>query len=137
MRHRPPTTGLDTGWLTRPHSGLLVAVLGDLTDPDRPSSPGCGTGRLPARGRPRRARLDPRPRQLRGASAGAATGASTGATGQSVGWLTSNGWRAVDAGPQDSVPSVWQELGAAGRAGAGGPRTFSDGTPGRAPENIS
>ena len=41
------------------------------------------------------------------------------------------------AGPQDSVPSVWQELGAAGRAGAGRPRTFSDGTPGRAPENIS
>ena len=34
---------------------------------------------------------------------------------QAVPWLTGHGWRAVNAGPQDPLPTVWQELGLLGR----------------------
>ena len=58
-----------------------------------------------------------------------------GASPADVAWLTSHGWRAVDAGPRDSVPSVWQELGAApGRRRP--PTRLQRRHPGRAPENI-
>jgi hypothetical protein len=33
-------------------------------------------------------------------------------------WLTAHGWRAVSAGPKDSVPTVWQELGLLGKTRA-------------------
>jgi hypothetical protein len=123
---------IDARWLTESgHSGLLIAVLGEVTERDRPS-----LTRMRHSAAGAMAVVLDVPAWTRGGAAGGSAGASLGAsTGQSVAWLTSNGWRAVDAGPQDSVPSVWQELGAAARAGR--PRTFSDETPGRAPENVS
>jgi hypothetical protein len=45
-------------------------------------------------------------------------------TAQNTAWLGLNGWRAVSAGPDDPLPSVWQELGSAGRTGSG--RTETD-----------
>jgi hypothetical protein len=47
---------------------------------------------------------------------GVRTAGMSGASAvQAVPWLTGHGWRAVTAGPQDPLPTVWQELGLLGR----------------------
>jgi hypothetical protein len=48
-------------------------------------------------------------------------------TAQNTAWLGAHGWRAVSAGPQDPLPSVWQELGVAGRTITSRPR-MAEGT---------
>ena len=108
------------------HSGLLIAVLGEVTERDRPSL----TRMRHSAGGAMAVALDV-PAWTRGgapalpAAPPAATVPPPAPPLAERRLADLNGWRAVDAGPQDSVPSVWQELGAAGRAGAGRPRTFS------------
>jgi uncharacterized protein (DUF58 family) len=105
-------TRIDSRWLPEAgHSGLLVAVLGDVADQDtnalirmRHSAAGAmavvldvpAWGRAPAPGGP--------------------------STERHVAWLAGHGWRAVVASPEDPVQTVWQELGAAGRIGTTRPR---------------
>ena len=92
---------LDVRWLQEGgHSGLLVAVLGSVTDHDRPTLA----------------------RMRHGASGALAVSidvaawsrsAHTGADATTTAWLNTNGWRAVRAGPRQTIPSLWQELGVA------------------------
>lgn len=99
----------DTTWLGDVHqTGLLVAVLGDVTTADRPVlSRMQHAARSPMAvvldvdawaggSRPARDETDER-----------------GTPGTRL--LTAQGWRAVAAGPVDPIPTVWQELGLAGR----------------------
>ena len=112
---------IDTRWLAQSgHSGLLIAVLGDLDESDTASLT-----------------------RMRHSAAGAmavvldvsawghreATGT---ATAQNATWLAGNGWRAVAAGPRDPLPALWQELGTGGRTVQARPRT-SQGVPDRSP----
>jgi len=115
---------LDARWLTEGgHSGLLIAVLGDVDDRDAPTLS-----------------------RMRHSAAGAVAvvldvpaWARTSApasqpTSRRTAWLGVNGWRAVAAGPEDPLASVWQELGTAGRTTvAGRARTI----PGTVEESAS
>ena len=113
---------LDTRWLQDTgHSGLLVAVLGELADHDKPAF----TRMRHSAASTMAVALDTRA-WARGAGTGPASpGGRVGAT-----WLKAHGWKAVDAGPGDPISGVWQELGTAGRAMAAGPRATPG--PGRA-----
>jgi uncharacterized protein (DUF58 family) len=100
---------IDARWLAEAgHSGLLIAVLGDIADHDEPvltrmrhSAAGAMAFALDV------------PAWVRGTNAGGA------ATARHTAWLGANGWRAVSAGPQDPIPAMWQELGVAGRSVSG------------------
>jgi len=100
---------IDARWLAEAgHSGLLIAVLGDIAEHDEPvltrmrhSAAGAMAFALDV------------PAWVRGTSAGGAT------TARHTAWLGANGWRAVSAGPQDPIPAMWQELGVAGRSASG------------------
>jgi uncharacterized protein (DUF58 family) len=99
---------LDVKWLQDGgHSGLLIGVLGAVSDHDHPVLT-----------------------RMRHSAAGAmAVALDVGAWGRAPGgaplagaaavpavpWLTAHGWRAVAAGPRDPLPTVWQELGLLGR----------------------
>jgi uncharacterized protein (DUF58 family) len=100
---------IDTRWLSEAgHSGLLVAVLGSISERDTTAL----TRMRHSAGSAMAVALD---------VDGWTTGSdrpSTLSTAQNTAWLGVNGWRAVSAGPEDTLPSVWQELGAAGRAGS-------------------
>ena len=101
---------IDTRWLSEAgHSGLLVAVLGSVTERDTAAL----TRMRHSAGSAMAVALD--------VDGWARTAVSPGAlsTAQNTAWLGVNGWRAVSAGPEDPLPSVWQELGSAGRAGSG------------------
>ena len=100
-----PQQTLDTRWLQEPgHSGLLIAVLGDLGDGDKPAFS-----------------------RMRHAAASTmaialdvhtwSRGARPGSGSSSAPWLVAHGWKAVTAGAQDPLAQVWQELGTAGRSG--------------------
>jgi uncharacterized protein (DUF58 family) len=100
-----PESRIDARWLPEAgHSGLLVAVLGDIEDKDTPalvrmrhSAAGAmavvldvpAWGQHPAPGGP--------------------------STARNIDWLRSHGWRAVSAAPDQLLGDLWQELGAAGR----------------------
>jgi uncharacterized protein (DUF58 family) len=96
---------IDSRWLPEAgHSGLLVAVLGDLDDRDtaalvrmRHSAAGAMAVVLdvPAWGR--------------------GPAEEVGSTARHTRWLAAHGWRSVQVGPDDALPAVWQELGVAGR----------------------
>jgi uncharacterized protein (DUF58 family) len=99
---------IDTRWLSEAgHSGLLVAVLGAVEDHDT-----AALSRMRHSAGNAMAVLLDVPAWSGGTGA-PATGALS--TAQNTAWLGSNGWRAVAAGPQDPLPSVWQEIGAVGR----------------------
>lgn len=115
---------IDVRWLSEAgHSGLLIAVLGDVAEYDRPvltrmrhSAAGAMAFALDV------------PAWARGSSAGAL------GTARSTAWLGAHGWRAVPVGPRDSIPAVWQELGVAGRtASSRGPASAA---PGLSPEGV-
>ncbi len=100
-------------WLNDAHqTGLLVAVLGDLTGDDRAM---LDRMRHAAR-TPLAVALDVRawvPQHTGNAFVPAsAPHPGTAPTGA---LLTAQGWRCVTAGPRDAVPAVWQELGLVGR----------------------
>jgi uncharacterized protein (DUF58 family) len=97
---------VDNRWLSEGgHSGLLFAVLGDLDERDSPALT-----------------------RMRHSAAGAVavvldvpawsrtSAPATLPTERRTAWLGVNGWRAVAAGPQDPLASVWQELGTSGRS---------------------
>ncbi|MFL6135305.1 MAG: DUF58 domain-containing protein, partial [Nocardioidaceae bacterium] len=113
---------IDVRWLSEAgHSGLLIAVLGDVAEYDQPvltrmrhSAAGAMAFALDV------------PAWARGSSAGAL------GTARTTAWLGAHGWRAVPVGPHDSIPGVWQELGVAGRtASSRGPAST---VPGLSPE---
>ncbi len=93
---------IDSRWLPDAgHSGLLVAILGDVGDADtaalvrmRHSAAGAMAVVLDV------------PAWERGPAPGRRSAARTTA------WLAAHGWRAVAASPEDPVGAVWQELGA-------------------------
>ncbi len=104
---------LDARWLSESgHSGLLIAVLGEVAEADRPALT-----------------------RMRHSAAGAlaalldvpawsgGTVAGPDSTDRGLAWLGANGWRAVAAGPGDPIPAVWQDLGAAGRSLTSRPRS--------------
>jgi Protein of unknown function DUF58 len=100
---------IDGSWLTEAHqTGLLVAVLGRPAPADRA-----------ALARMRHSSSTPMALVLdvaRWATGGsvASTPEPQEATG-TVQQMTATGWRAVDAGPGDPLPMVWQQLGLMGR----------------------
>jgi uncharacterized protein (DUF58 family) len=118
-----PEAHIDSRWLSEGgHSGLLVAVLGDIEEQDssalvrmRHSASGAMAVVLdvPAWGRPSGRRADRREDPARDLAGDRTAG---GTTGRTTAWLAAHGWRAVQAGPEDAVASVWQELGTAGRS---------------------
>ena len=96
-------THLDVRWLQEGgHSGLLVAVLGAVTEHDKPA---LVRMRHSAAGAMALA-LD--------VNAWTRTGTAEPDTA-SAGWLKAHGWKAATAGPRDPVPTLWQELGLATR----------------------
>jgi len=97
---------IDLRWLQEAgHSGLLIAVLGDVGEHDKPVL----TRMRHSASSAMAIALDV-PAWARGSSAGSL------ATSQQTAWLAANGWRAVAAGPQDPLPAVWQDLGVASRS---------------------
>jgi uncharacterized protein (DUF58 family) len=95
---------IDSRWLPEAgHSGLLVAILGDVGDADtaalvrmRHSAAGAMA-----------VVLDVAAWERNPAPGGRSTATNTA-------WLAAHGWRAVVAAPEDPVAAVWQELGAVG-----------------------
>jgi uncharacterized protein (DUF58 family) len=96
---------VDAHWLQEAgHSGLLIAVLGEVAERDRPILT-----------------------RMRHSAAGAMAFAldvpawartsapSPLGTPETTAWLTAHGWRAVAVRPQDPLPAVWQELGVPAR----------------------
>jgi uncharacterized protein (DUF58 family) len=103
---------VDTRWLADGgHSGLLVAVLGEIDERDRSALT-----------------------RIRHSAAGAmafvldvpqwtrTTPGSTPRTATTTAWLTANGWRAVPTAPYDPLPALWQELAVPGRTATSRPR---------------
>ncbi|MGN6129604.1 MAG: DUF58 domain-containing protein [Nocardioidaceae bacterium] len=94
---------LDVRWLNESgHTGLLIAVLGEVFDHDKRA-------------------LD-RMRHSSGSAMAVALDVSAwtrgGGSDGVAGWLTAHGWRAVDAGPEDPFATVWQDLGVSSRSQA-------------------
>ncbi len=96
---------LDTRWLQEAgHSGLLIAVLGDVAGGDKP-----------AYSRMRHSAASAMALVL---DVSAWTGGSGVDSGAGELWLKARGWKAVGAGPGDPIPAIWQELGKASRGQA-------------------
>ena len=105
---------IDLEWLHEAgHSGLLIAVLGDVGEHDKPALTRMRHSAASAMA----VALDV-PAWARGRRHPGALG-----TAQQTAWLGAHGWRAVAGGPQDPVPAVWQELGLASRSGNARGRT--------------
>jgi hypothetical protein len=117
--HATDALDIDTRWLSEAgHSGLLVAVLGSISERDTAAL----TRMRHSAGSAMAVALD-----VDGWAAGSDR-PGTLSTAQNTAWLGVNGWRAVSAGPEDPLPSVWQELGSTGRAGSGRARGGADPT---------
>lgn len=101
-------THLDTHWLQDAgHSGLLIAVLGEVADRDKP-----------AFSRMRHAAASTMAVALDVPAWGREPVAASSLQGSSAQWLQTYGWKAVAAGPKDPIATVWQELGTSGRGQA-------------------
>jgi hypothetical protein len=108
---------LDTRWLQDTgHSGLLVAVLGEVTDHDKPAF---------TRMRHSAASTMAIALETSAWARGGGPRPNGDLDGVGAGWLKAHGWKAVSAGPADPIGSVWQELGLAGRTAVAGPRSTS------------
>ena len=86
---------LDVTWLQDVgHTGLLVAVLGRVTDYDKPALS----------------------RMRHSATTAMAVSLDVGHDADSgAGWLKAHGWKAVSAGLHDPLPTVWETLGRSAR----------------------
>jgi len=101
-------TSLDTRWLQDAgHSGLLIAVLGDVAGRDKP-----------AFSRMRHSAASTMAVALDVPAWVRESAAPSSLAGSSPLWLQTYGWKAVSAGPTDPLAAVWQELGSAGRGPA-------------------
>ena len=118
---------LDNRWLSEGgHSGLLFAVLGDLDERDSP-----------ALSRMRHSASGALAVVLDVPAWSRTSAPATLPTARRIAWLGVNGWRAVAAGPQDPLASVWQELGTAGRTTVTArPRTAAGMPPGVPPGTL-
>lgn len=106
-------TRLDPRWLSEGgHSGLMIAVLGDLGDYDIPS-----LNRMRHHASSAMAVVLDVPAWDRH------TEPESTSTAERTAWLGANGWRAVTAGPHDPLATVWRELGTTGRTATARPRT--------------
>lgn len=100
---------LDTNWLQEAgHSGLLIAILGNVADHDKPAF-----SRMRHSAASTMAVALDVPAWVRGSS-----NPVEGQGGSSALWLQSYGWKAVAAGPEEPIATVWQELGMASRGQA-------------------
>ncbi len=96
---------LDARWLSEGgHSGLLVAVLGDLDQRDSPA-----LIRMQHHAASALAVVLDVPAWARGSSPGALP------TARHTAWLGAHGWRAVAAAPRDPLSATWEELGSVAR----------------------
>ncbi len=99
---------LELRWLNDTgHTGLLIAVLGEVSAHDKP-----------ALNRLRHSSSEAMAVAL-DVSAWLRGGAGEGSGGAAP-WLVAHGWRAVGAGPADPFAGVWQELAVAGRGQVAG-----------------
>jgi uncharacterized protein (DUF58 family) len=99
-----PEPRIDSRWLPDVgHSGLLVAVLGDIEERD-----------TPALVRLRHSASSAMAVVLDVSGWGRGAASDSLATAQHTAWLGAHGWRAVSAGPDDPLPATWQELGMGG-----------------------
>jgi hypothetical protein len=120
------TQHIDTRWLSESaHSGLLIAVLGDLAEHD-----GAALSRMRHSASGAMAVVLDVDAWAHGSSRAAAAGRQPGWVGR----LGANGWRAVAAGPHDPLVAVWQELGSTGRSL---PNGRGPAQPGRLPESMA
>jgi hypothetical protein len=104
---------LDPRWLSEGgHSGLMLAVLGDLGDHDI-----APLNRMRHHAAGAMAIVLDVPAWDRHAAPG------SGSTAERTAWLGANGWRAIAAGPHVPLATVWQELGTGGRTMTARPRT--------------
>jgi uncharacterized protein (DUF58 family) len=98
---------IDLKWLHEGgHAGLLIAVLGDVGEHDKPV-----LTRMRHSVASAMAVVLDVPSWSRGSEPGGL------GTAQHTAWLGAHGWRAVACGPQDPLPTVWQDLGVAARSG--------------------
>ena len=96
---------VDTRWVQEAgHSGLLIAVLGAVTDRDK-----AALSRMRQSAASSMALAIDTPAWARVPATTKTGEVSTAA------WLMAHGWKAVDAGPRDAIAAVWQQLGLAGR----------------------
>ena len=100
-RHR-----VDTRWIQETgHSGLLIAVFGDVSDADKPAFSQMRHSAASSMA----IALDVSAWSRPGGSA------TNGTTDSGAAWFRAQGWKASGAGPKDSLSGVWQELGTPGR----------------------
>ncbi|HSE70836.1 MAG TPA: DUF58 domain-containing protein [Nocardioidaceae bacterium] len=100
---------LDTRWLQDVgHSGLLIAVVGDVGEHDKPAFSRMRHSAASAMA----VSLDVQ------AWARSSAPVPPGTQGASASWLKGHGWKAVTARPGDPVTAVWQDLGVASRGQA-------------------
>ncbi len=96
---------LDTRWLQDTgHSGLLIAVLGEVVNEDKPAFT-----------RMRHSAASTMAVALDVPAWASGSRTSTERDGSGALWLQSHGWKAVTAGPHEPLPAVWQEFGVAAR----------------------
>ena len=115
---------LDTRWLLDPgHSGLLVAVLGQVGDQEKPAF---------SRMRHSAAQVMAIALDVDAWARGAGTPPAA-VDPPGTAWLKAHGWKAVTARPGSSLPALWQELGVTARAkGTRAPGAVRAGTEGAA-----
>ena len=98
---------LDAHWMADgAHSGLLVAVLGEVAEHDKPVL--------------RRMQHSAASTMALALDVPRWAGHGGGHGHDSVGWLTAHSWRAVTVTPDHPLQAAWQELGAAGWASPAG-----------------
>jgi hypothetical protein len=110
---------IDLGWLNDAHpTGLLVAVFGAILPADAHV-----LGRMQHAGRsPLAIALDV-DRWTRETASARAGGPPRQTASQGDALLVARGWRAVSAGPEDSLSTAWQHLGLSGGRGRSGGAT--------------
>jgi uncharacterized protein (DUF58 family) len=97
---------LDTRWLQDAgHSGLLIGVLGAVTDHDKPAF---------SRMRHSAATTMAIALDVEAWSGHPAERSAPNGDTPATAWLKAHGWKAVPAGPGTALGSVWEELGRAG-----------------------
>lgn len=96
---------LDTKWIQETgHSGLLIAVFGGVTESDKA-----------AMARMRHSAASSMAVALDVDAWNRGARPTPGSSEGNAAWLKAHGWKAVNAGPRDSIAAVWQELGTSGR----------------------